>query len=101
MDVRGIADSMQRRFDEFLEALRELVDIDSGTFTRDGVNRVVDLCEARFRRGGWEGERITLSVGPVSTKRPAYMTAMRSATSAATPTSCVTNTTAIPSSCCS
>ena len=37
---------------------------------------------------------------PVSTKRPAYITAMRSEISAATPTSCVTNTIAMPSSRC-
>jgi len=49
---------MRRRFDEFVEALRELVDIDSGTFTRTGVNRVADRCEARFRAAGWEVERI-------------------------------------------
>src|SRR5262249_29523763 len=49
---------------------------------------------------GCAGESTTAWVGPPSKNRPAYMTAIRSATSTATPTSCVTKTTAIPSSCC-
>jgi hypothetical protein len=43
---------------------------------------------------------ITSRAEPVSTRRPPYITAMRSEISVATPTSCVTNTTAIPSACC-
>src|SRR5437588_6037723 len=58
VDARGVAEAMRGRIDEFVEALRELVDIDSGTFTRDGVNRVADLCEARFQAEGWGVERI-------------------------------------------
>ena len=36
---------------------------------------------------------MTSSAGPISTMRPRYMTAMRSATTRATERSCVTNTT--------
>ncbi len=47
-----------RRYDDYVEALEELVDIDSGSYTPEGVNRVADLCEARFRSHGWSVERI-------------------------------------------
>lgn len=41
----------------FLDELREMVDVDCGTFTPAGVNAVVDRCEARFRAAGWSVER--------------------------------------------
>jgi glutamate carboxypeptidase len=47
-----------RRYDDVVEALEEMVNIDSGSYTPDGVNHVVDLCEARFRTHGWSVERI-------------------------------------------
>jgi glutamate carboxypeptidase len=47
-----------RRYDDFVEALEEAVNIDSGSYTPDGVNRVADLCEARFRSHGWSVQRI-------------------------------------------
>ena len=43
MDVPGLAAAMQARFDEYVDALRVMVAIDSGTFTTEGVNRVADL----------------------------------------------------------
>ncbi|HEX9124484.1 MAG TPA: M20 family metallopeptidase [Actinomycetota bacterium] len=46
------------RYDDFVDALREMVDIDSGSYTPHGVNRVADLCAARFERGGWTVRRI-------------------------------------------
>ena len=42
---------------DLLARLEELVNIDSGSFTAAGVNRVADLCQARFEAGGWEVER--------------------------------------------
>jgi len=47
-----------RRYDDVVEALEEMVDIDCGSYTPQGVNQVVDLCEARFRTHGWSVERI-------------------------------------------
>ncbi len=35
-----------------------MVDIDSGSYTPEGVNRMADLCQARFERGGWSVRRI-------------------------------------------
>ena len=46
---------------------------------------------------GWMGARRTVSAEPISTMRPRYMTAIRSAIRRATPRSCVTNSTAMPS----
>jgi glutamate carboxypeptidase len=48
---------LRAREDGLLAAIEELVNIDSGSYTAEGVNRVADLCQARFERGGWEVER--------------------------------------------
>jgi glutamate carboxypeptidase len=48
---------LREREDGLLAAVEELVNIDSGSYTAEGVNRVADLCQARFERGGWEVER--------------------------------------------
>jgi glutamate carboxypeptidase len=45
--------------DQFLDDLRTLVNIDSGTYTPDGVSRVADELEARFAAAGAIVERIT------------------------------------------
>ena len=34
-----------------------MVDIDCGSYTTGGVNRIADLCEQRFRAAGWTVER--------------------------------------------
>jgi glutamate carboxypeptidase len=52
-----LARIVERRYDEYIESLREMVNIDCGSFTPGGVNRIADLCEARFVRGDWEVER--------------------------------------------
>ena len=59
MNPRDLASAIERRYDEFVDALAEMVDIDCGTFVPAGVNRIADLCEKRFRAGGWEVERIS------------------------------------------
>lgn len=48
---------LRAREDGLMAAIAELVNIDSGSYTAEGVNRVADLCQARFERGGWEVER--------------------------------------------
>jgi glutamate carboxypeptidase len=48
---------LRERFDDLLAGIEELVNIDSGSYTTEGVNRVADLCQARFEAGGWEVER--------------------------------------------
>ncbi len=59
MDPRDLAGRMERRRDEFVDVLAEMVNVDSGSFNRDGVDRIADLCEKRFWAGGWEAERIS------------------------------------------
>jgi glutamate carboxypeptidase len=48
---------LRGRYDDVLARIEELVNIDSGSYTAEGVNRVADLCQARFEAGGWEVER--------------------------------------------
>jgi glutamate carboxypeptidase len=54
-DLRQIA---ARRYDGFVDALREMVNVDCGSYTPEGVNRIADMCQARFESGGWSVERI-------------------------------------------
>jgi glutamate carboxypeptidase len=35
-----------------------MVNVDCGSFTREGVNAIADMCQARFEAGGWKVERI-------------------------------------------
>jgi glutamate carboxypeptidase len=55
---------LRERYDEVLARIEELVNIDSGSFTAEGVNRVADLCQARFEAGGWTVERHRHRPGP-------------------------------------
>ena len=57
MDVSALRDLAAERHDDYVDALRAIVDVDSGSYSPDGVNRVVDACEARFRASGWTVER--------------------------------------------
>jgi glutamate carboxypeptidase len=57
VDVSALAASMEQRRAEFVDVLGSLVDVDSGTFTPEGVNKVADLCEERFGANGWDVER--------------------------------------------
>lgn len=57
MDVATLREIASRRYDEFVSALEEMVNVDCGSYTPAGVNAIADLCEARFRANGWEVER--------------------------------------------
>ncbi len=48
---------MAAREDEFLAVLEQMVNVDCGSYTPGGVNAIADLCEQRFRDGGWDVER--------------------------------------------
>jgi glutamate carboxypeptidase len=62
MDVRADPASLvplvRGRYENTLATLEQLVNTDSGSWSRQGVNRVADLCEARFRATGWAVERL-------------------------------------------
>jgi glutamate carboxypeptidase len=57
MDAQTLRDRAQDRYPEFLETLETMVNVDCGSYTPDGVNRIADLCEQRFRDHGWEVDR--------------------------------------------
>jgi glutamate carboxypeptidase len=47
------------RYDAFVDELRWMVNVDCGSYTREGVNRIVDRCVERFSTGGWRVQRRT------------------------------------------
>jgi glutamate carboxypeptidase len=55
--VAKLAEIIDRRHAGFVDALKEMVNIDCGSFSPVGVNRIADLCEERFSAGGWDVER--------------------------------------------
>ena len=57
MDVLALRDLAAARFDDFVATLAQMVNVDCGSYSPAGVNAIADLCEARFRDGGWEVER--------------------------------------------
>jgi glutamate carboxypeptidase len=57
MDAQTFRDLVQRRSDEFLDELEAMVNVDCGSYSPDGVNRIADRCERRFVEHGWEVER--------------------------------------------
>jgi glutamate carboxypeptidase len=57
MDAQALRELASSRFDEFVADLERMVNVDCGSYTRDGVNVIADLCEARMRARGWSLER--------------------------------------------
>jgi glutamate carboxypeptidase len=57
LDPRALVPLVEARLAEYLDALAEMVNTDCGTFSPEGVNRIADRCEERFRRAGWDVER--------------------------------------------
>lgn len=57
MDLKRTRALAEERLPAFIEALQEMVNIDCGSYTPAGVNRIADLCEKRFRDHGWQVER--------------------------------------------
>jgi glutamate carboxypeptidase len=54
---KTLLDRSSERYDEFVDALREMVNVDCGSYTPEGVNRIADLCQTRFEARGWSVER--------------------------------------------
>ncbi|HEV8652677.1 MAG TPA: M20 family metallopeptidase [Actinomycetes bacterium] len=57
-DPASLVPLVRGRYQSALATLEQLVNQDSGSWSREGVNRVADLCEARFRATGWALERL-------------------------------------------
>ncbi|MEO8293407.1 MAG: M20/M25/M40 family metallo-hydrolase, partial [Actinomycetota bacterium] len=53
MDLLAVRSLVAAGSEGFVDDLRTMVDIDCGSYTPVGVNRIADLCEQRFRSGGW------------------------------------------------
>ena len=58
MDTSALLDAARSQLDDFLSDLALLVNIDSGTYTPDGVAQVADALEARFTAAGALIERV-------------------------------------------
>jgi glutamate carboxypeptidase len=59
IDPGDLRDHASKRYDEFVVALREMENVDCGSFTPEGVNVIADLCQQRFETGGWKVQRLT------------------------------------------
>jgi len=58
MDALAFRDLVAARRGEFVDALEHMVNIDCGSFSPVGVDRIGDLCATMFRASGWMVERI-------------------------------------------
>jgi glutamate carboxypeptidase len=56
-DLIRLRAEAQACFAEYLTDLRDLVDLDCGTYLPDGVNRVADRMQERFAAWGWSVQR--------------------------------------------
>ena len=57
VDATALVRAAERRTERFVDTLRELVGIDSGSHSPEGVDRVADVLERRLRDGGWDVDR--------------------------------------------
>jgi glutamate carboxypeptidase len=57
VDVSALRPLVAASSEAFVDDLRTMVNVDCGSYTPSGVNRIADLCEERFGVGGWTVER--------------------------------------------
>ena len=57
MDILALRGLAAERSDAFVAELEQMVNVDCGSYTPEGVNVIADLCEARMREHGWSVER--------------------------------------------
>jgi glutamate carboxypeptidase len=57
MDATVLRDLAAAQYDAFVSSLEQMVNVDCGSYTPAGVDAIADLCEGRFRSGGWEVQR--------------------------------------------
>jgi len=57
VQIASIVGRARERSASFVDALREMVDVDCGSYTPDGVNLIADRCERRLTEGGWSIDR--------------------------------------------
>lgn len=59
MHVPPLRDIAARHFQDFVASLEQMVNVDCGSYSAEGVNVIADLCQTRMRAHGWEVERRT------------------------------------------
>lgn len=57
LDLPAIRKLAEDCYDSYLADLRELVNVDCGTYIAEGVNRVADFMQERFAARGWSVDR--------------------------------------------
>src|SRR5207249_3153067 len=57
VDAGTLRDIAAPRYNDHVQALEAMVNVDCGSYSRAGVNAIADQCESRFRAHGWEVER--------------------------------------------
>lgn len=57
-DIHQLRKLAEAAFDQYVQDLRTLVDIDCGTYIPSGVNRVADFMQSRLGERGWNVDRI-------------------------------------------
>jgi glutamate carboxypeptidase len=57
LDLDALRSKVRLLYPQYLADLETLVNVDCGTFVRDGVNRVASFMQGRFESNGWTVER--------------------------------------------
>jgi glutamate carboxypeptidase len=57
IEGKRLLDLSAYRYDAFIDALRAMVNVDCGSYTPEGVDRIADMCQARFEEHGWAVDR--------------------------------------------
>ena len=57
MDVSKLRELASYRYDDFVDALREMVHITAARTRQMASTRIADLCQRRFEEHGWKVER--------------------------------------------
>ena len=57
MDIQLLRDLAARRGDAFVAELEQMVNVDCGSYTREGVSVIAGLCADRMREHGWTVDR--------------------------------------------
>jgi glutamate carboxypeptidase len=57
MDVQTLRDRVAANESDYLESLEAMVNVDCGSYTPDGVDRIAGMCAERFHARGWDVER--------------------------------------------
>ena len=57
MDAHVLRELAATRYEDYLDLLERMVNVDCGSYSRAGVDRIGEMCEAAFHEHGWSVER--------------------------------------------